>query len=151
MLVGGGADLPILQTLANQLGIEAGCCFVGRVSPKVAPFFFQLADLTVDPVHDDLPAQARWPLKIVESLAAGVPVVTGAVGDRAEMLGGGTAGRLVAPGDTEALARAIAELLTNPDLHDEMRAACLIQAQKYESAALTEQLERFYLSLREPR
>ncbi|MEZ4619506.1 MAG: glycosyltransferase [Caldilineaceae bacterium] len=97
LLVGGGADLLTLQAMAQTLGIAERCCFVGRVPPAVAPYFFHVADLSVDPVHDDLAAQARWPLKIVESLAAGLPVVTGAIGDRAEMLGNGAAGRLVQP------------------------------------------------------
>ncbi|MEZ4675711.1 MAG: glycosyltransferase [Caldilineaceae bacterium] len=68
--------------------------------------------------------ETRWPLKIVESLAAGLPVVTGAIGDRAEMLGNGAAGRLVQPGSAAALATAMGEILDDPGGYKAMKVAC---------------------------
>ena len=66
-------------------------------------------NVSVDPVREDDVARARSPLKIVESLALGVPVVTGDVGDRHEVLG--PAGRTTVPGDACALARVLQDLL----------------------------------------
>src|SRR5258708_3776490 len=72
----------------------------------------------------------RTPLKIVESLAAGVPVVTGDVGDRAEVLGP-AAGLLVRPGDARALAGGIAELLEHRSLQLRLAAGARQRAEAY--------------------
>ena len=86
-LVGGGPDIDALRQLARDLGIAERCEWVGRVARADVSAHFAQATLSVDPVLDDDTARARWPLKIVESLAAGVPVVTGDIGDRRELLG----------------------------------------------------------------
>jgi glycosyltransferase involved in cell wall biosynthesis len=53
---------------------------------------------------------------LIESLAAGVPVVATAVGGNPEVVEDGVHGRLVEPGDPEALARAICAVLESPEL-----------------------------------
>ncbi len=103
LLVGTGPDGQVLQRRAAALGLNGVAHFLGYVPYDTVPAYFALARCSADPVADDAVARGRSPLKIVESMAAGVPVVTGDVGDRAEMLGtdGGT---IVAPGDARALA-----------------------------------------------
>jgi len=108
VLVGGGEDFDILRARASEL--NEAVRFVGRVDPEQAPLYYRLALVSVDPVHDDAVAAARFPLKVVESWAAGVPVITGDVGDRATLLAKG-GGLLVVAGDAAALAKAIVELL----------------------------------------
>lgn len=144
ILVGGGADLPALRDLAHQLGIADRCRFVGRVGRDEVTILHRLAHVTVDPVNDDELARARWPLKIVESLAAGVPIVTGDVGDRREMLGGETAGLVVAPGDPQALADGLEAVLTDPLLHERLSRGCEPQAARYNLADLASSLLEFY-------
>lgn len=114
LMIGGGPDLAKLQAQVHRLGIDSAVCFTGHIPQAALPAFLALAKLTVDPVHDDSVAKARSPLKLYESMAMGLPVVTGAVGDRAEWLEDGAAGVLVAPGSPESLARGMARLLDNP-------------------------------------
>lgn len=116
LMVGDGDDRPMLQRRAQELGIGPALLWTGRVPSKQVPTYLALADCSVDPVHDTLAARARSPLKIVESLAASVPVVTGDVGDRREMLGEGSAGLLVQPGDARALADGMWKVLSDPSL-----------------------------------
>lgn len=120
LLVGGGEDFGLLQEQAANLGIEQQTIFTGHVLPRDVPAYLALADLTVDPVRDDLVARARSPLKVVESLAAGTPVVTADVGDRGELLEGGKLGVLVTAGDSKALADAIIGLLNDDTRRAEM-------------------------------
>ncbi len=87
------------------------------MDPGAAPAYYAASQMVVDPVLNDDAARARSPLKIVESMAMGVPVVTGDVGDRAEMLGGGRAGVLVEPGSAPALAEGIRCVLEDLDRH----------------------------------
>lgn len=131
LLVGGGADLEASRLQAQSLGLEKRVIFVGRVSPSVAPYYLKIADVSVDPVHDDAVARARSPLKIFESMAVGVPVVTGDVGDRRNILADGKAGLLVNPGDRQALAEGILQLLHDEDRRRAMAEMALEVRERY--------------------
>jgi glycosyltransferase involved in cell wall biosynthesis len=144
LLVGGGPDLDLLKEMAAQLGIGERCRFVGRVSAGEVPALLELADVAVDPVHDDLVAQARWPVKIMENMATGVPTITGDVGDRREMLGQGTAGLTVTPGDPQALADGLEAVLRDPTLRQRLSDGCRIQAARYRLGDAVSLLVRFY-------
>ncbi len=145
LLAGGGADLGYLKHLAQDLGVADRCRFAGRVEPGEVPALLSLSYVTVDPVHDDEVAKARWPLKIVESLAVGVPVITGDVGDRREMLGDQRAGLVVAPGDPVALADGLQAVLGDPDLHRALGEGCRSQTRAYDLAELSSRLLSFYV------
>ncbi len=131
LLVGDGEDRTALAEQARRLGIAPQVRFVGAVSYDMVPLYLALATCSVDAVRDDAVAQARSPLKIVESLAAGVPVVTGDVGDRADMLADGAAGVLVAPGDAGTLAQGIVALLQDPTRREAAARAARRSAQAY--------------------
>lgn len=131
LLVGDGDDRALLEQRAGALGIAERTQFTGRVAATLIPLYFGLAACSVDPVADNPVAQGRSPLKIVESLAAGVPVVTGAVGDRPLLLDHGNAGVLTAAGSAQALADGIVHLLANEQLQRSMAAAAQQQAQRY--------------------
>ncbi len=131
LLVGGGEDYDKLQQMATQLEIAHQTRFIGRVAPEEIPTYFALATVSVDPVYDDLIAKARSPLKIVESLAMGTPVVTGDVGDRAQMLLNGRLGLTVSPGSTITLAEGILSLLNQPERRMQMSNAALREKDRW--------------------
>ena len=131
LLVGGGEDFDRVQDLARQLSIDRYTLFTGRVAPDEVPDYFALATVTVDPVRDDLVARARSPLKVLESLALGVAVVTGDVGDRREVLRDGQLGMLVKPGDSDALATGLLTLLQQPNQRAAMARAALAQRERW--------------------
>jgi len=130
VLVGDGEDRVTLIDQAGRLGLGGRALFTGAVPATAVPAYLALAACSVDPVADDAVAAARSPLKIVESLAAGVPVVTGDVGDRAEMLAP-DAGVLVRPGDASALAGGIAALLADDSLRSQLAAGARRRAEIY--------------------
>ncbi len=111
-LVGGGEDYESVAQGLRARGLENCVRLAGRVEPSQTPGIYAASDVTVDPVSDDDTARARSPLKIAESLACGVPVVTGDVGDRAGMLAHAQAGVLVKPGDPHALATGLLAALS---------------------------------------
>jgi len=125
MLVGGGEEYDTLKKLTQQLGIAERTIFTGRVPPRDVPGYFALATVSVDPVRDDTIARARSPLKAVESLVMGVPVVTGDVGDRRALLKDGELGVLVPPGDSQALADGLLAILQNRSARAHMAQAAL--------------------------
>ncbi|MGB9873089.1 MAG: glycosyltransferase family 4 protein, partial [Anaerolineae bacterium] len=130
LLVGGGEDYENLKYQAKTLGLERKVYFVGRVSPDEVPFFYHLADVSVDPVRGDLAELARFPLKLVESFAVGTPVITSDFGDRALVLANG-GGLLVAPGDPKSLAEAVCAVLNDPALRARLSEEALMVREQY--------------------
>jgi glycosyltransferase involved in cell wall biosynthesis len=131
LMVGDGDDREALQEKAQQLGVQHAIHWAGRVAPEEARCWFTLAACSVDPVSDTPAMRGRSPLKIVESLAAGVPVVTGDVGDRREMLANGEAGLLVQPGNAETLANGLLAVLADPILKAALAAGARRHAVNY--------------------
>jgi glycosyltransferase involved in cell wall biosynthesis len=143
LLVGDGEDRAALLARARRLGLGQRALFAGAVPPAAVPAFLALAACSVDPVADDAVAAARSPLKIVESLASGVPVITGDVGDRAEMLAH-DAGVLAPPGDAGALAQGIAAVLEDRALQVQLAAAARARAEAYRWDALASAWAQVY-------
>lgn len=112
VIAGSGPDANAMHTHIHQLGLASRCIWLGQVSPATAQAVIAHAHATIDPVRDTPAAAARYPLKIIESLAHGVPVITSSIGDRAMMIG--THGALVAAGNVIALAHAIDEIVAQP-------------------------------------
>ena len=120
LLVGGGADLPTLRSRSVDLEIHRSTRFVGRVPVGDVSMYYAAADVSVDPVRNDLTARARSPLKVYESLAVGTPVVTGDVGDRTSIVGENRE-MLVEPGSADALASGMTAFLEDEALRKRVR------------------------------
>ena len=131
LLIGGGEDLSVVRRWIAVHGLTERIRCLGHLPPSVVAVYTALADITVDPVYDNVVAQARSPLKIFESLALGIPVVAGAVGDRPTLLADGAAGILVAAGDTAALGQALNNLLHNEPQRQRLAQAAVWHVQQY--------------------
>jgi glycosyltransferase involved in cell wall biosynthesis len=144
LLIGGGEDLPLLRRKVDERGLTKRVVFTGQLPRASIRAYLALADLSVDPVRDDDVARARSPLKLFESLALGVPVLTGDVGDRAAVLAGGQAGVLVPPSDATALAHGIMGMLQHGDKLGEFARAGQQHVRNYEWSRLAAQWEKIY-------
>ncbi|OGO72683.1 MAG: hypothetical protein A3K45_02370 [Chloroflexi bacterium RIFOXYC12_FULL_59_14] len=144
MLVGGGEQFEILQRMAQELGISSVVRFCGRVAPEKAVLYYHAADVSVDPVLADNIARGREPLKLFESWACGVPFISADVGDRRMLLGSPPAGLLAQPGDAESLARAIHQILSDPEMAETFRQRGLERVGAYYWDQLAGKLETMY-------
>lgn len=144
LIVGGGEDFDYLQEMARQIGRLAQTRFVGRVRPENVTLYYQLADVTVEPVYDNDAARGRFPLKMLESWACGVPFVSADVGDRRMLLGSPPAGLLAQPGDAESLATAIHQILSDPGMAETFRQRGLERVRSYYWDQLAVELETIY-------
>ena len=142
LLVGGGEDYDTVQNIVTERGLADSVRLAGRVAPEHVPLYFKLADVSVEPVHDDLTARARSPLKVFESMAVGTPVVAGDVGDRREILG--EAGVLVSPGNADALAKGLLTVLQNQAAKQHMVAAAMARRERYYWDVLVHDFEKMY-------
>ena len=110
--IGDGPDLQHHRALARQLGIDGSITFVPP-DPDILGLIAS-ADFLV--VASDYEGQ---PLVVMEALALGVPVVATAVGRVPELVNP-SVGRVVPPGDPEALGGAMAELAAGPLLRSRL-------------------------------
>jgi glycosyltransferase involved in cell wall biosynthesis len=107
LIVGEGPLQSMLQALCAELGLADRVRFLGFV-PDV-PRLLSGVDLLV------LPSLVEpFGRVLVEAQAMRVPVVSTRVGGTSEIIVDGVTGRLVAPGDSEALARRIVEAFDDP-------------------------------------
>jgi glycosyltransferase involved in cell wall biosynthesis len=74
------------------------------------PEWYRAADIYFHPSRAD-----TAPYSVLEAMATGLPVVATAVGGIPEQVEDGRTGYLVAPGDAEAMAAKLVELLTKPE------------------------------------
>jgi glycosyltransferase involved in cell wall biosynthesis len=93
---------------------------VGMVPYKTAPALYAAADVVAIPQLDDEAAHHQMPLKAVDAMAMGRPIVASAVSDMPEVLDG--CGRVVPPGDAAALTAAIGDLLEDRAQAEELGA-----------------------------
>jgi L-malate glycosyltransferase len=107
-IAGDGSQAEPLRALAASLGVP-GITFIGAVDPADMPRVFDRADVLVNASRID-----NQPVTIVEAFAAGLPVVSTAVGDIPAMLGDGAYGHLVEIDDVTGLARAMQATLLDP-------------------------------------
>ncbi len=111
VLCGEGRELDAMRALASRLGVQQRVRFAGWLgAPELAR---ELAEASIVAVP------SLWPepfgLVGIEALAAGRPVVASLTGGVADWLENGVSGLGVAPGDPQALARALTELLADPE------------------------------------
>lgn len=83
------------------------------------------------------------PIAVLEAMAAGIPVVATAVGDLPSVVEDSVTGRVVPPGDANAMAAAISDILSDPDRAREMgQRGREIAASKYSLQATINQYEK---------
>ncbi|MDP8955756.1 MAG: glycosyltransferase family 4 protein [Actinomycetota bacterium] len=113
LLIGAGAGADAVASRARDLGVGDHVEVTGALSPEAAIRRLHEGTVAVAPY----PPQGLYyfcPLKVIECMAAGLPVVTTAQGDLPEVVG--DAGLLVPPGDQRALLQAVELLLRNEPL-----------------------------------
>ena len=105
-IAGSGPSESALRDLVGSLGVAERVHFLGwqvDVDRLLASW-----DLLVIPSLEE-----GFPLSALEAMAAARPVVASRVGGLSELVVDGVTGRLVPPGDTDALVRCIAEMASD--------------------------------------
>jgi glycosyltransferase involved in cell wall biosynthesis len=135
LIVGDGADVPILGALAAELGVAERVRFMGRVPHDRLRDIYGAADVSVL-----ASAREGWPNVLLESMACGTPAVATRVGGVPEIITRPDAGAIVDERSPEAFARALDQLLADPPA----RAATRAHAEEFSWDATTEgQIELF--------
>lgn len=107
LFIGDGPKRHQLEKKVSELGLEQKIIFAG--SRQDVPQILSMTDLFVLPSLKE-----GLPMALLEALAASLPVVATNVGAIPKVIEDGHSGVLVQPGDAKELAKAIMDLLANP-------------------------------------
>lgn len=111
-----------LAELAAARGLGGAIEDRGWVEPAALAELMASADAALYPFDDTLVNRSKSSVKLLELLAAGLPVVASAVGQNAEVIVDGQSGLLVPPGDAAAFAHALGRLLDDAALRRRLAA-----------------------------
>jgi glycosyltransferase involved in cell wall biosynthesis len=106
LLVAGGGDENALRRLAAEHGIAGRVQFLGWLERGACTALLAAAGALVLPAYHE-----ALPLVLLEAASLGVPVITTPVGAIADYFADGETALLVPPGDTAALAGALARVM----------------------------------------
>ena len=113
--VGSGPLESLLREEIARLGMQDNVRLTGELAPEEVRKELETADLFC------LTSFAEGlPISIMEAMAMGVPVVSTAISGIPELVVDGQTGRAVPPANVEALADAIADLLSDGDKGEQM-------------------------------
>ncbi|MGC9521607.1 MAG: glycosyltransferase family 4 protein [Anaerolineae bacterium] len=131
-------------TCATELP-DADLVYAGWGTEKNLPVCFAAADLGIYPFDDNLLNRTKCPMKLMDQLAAGIPIVADAVGEITEMVVEGETGLLVRPGDVRGFVEAILTLVADPGRLQRMAEAARADvAHRYAWSRLATQAEAAY-------
>ncbi len=105
-----------LQMMLASTGVTDRVRLAGWVPVSELPDYLSAATVAYYPLDDTLLNRAKCPMKLVDLLAAGCPVVADAVGQANEYIEDGVSGRLVPAGDEPAAVEALLEIIRRPEL-----------------------------------
>ncbi len=117
LLGGGDAERELARAQAEQHDVSARVHLPGFVPPEAVRAWFVRARVGVCPLpagESRIAESYTSPLKVMEMMACGTPIVGTRVPSLASMLTDGRDATLVEPGAPEALARGIGALLADP-------------------------------------
>jgi glycosyltransferase involved in cell wall biosynthesis len=142
VLAGDGPLRAGLEKMAGELNLGQRVTFLG--DRRDVPAVLAACDISVLTSDSESLSNA-----IMESLAAGVPVVACRVGGNDELIRDGENGFLIQPGNDEELAERIETLVNQFEMRTSFGAAARIATRNFAVEAVCAQYERLYLSLLE--
>jgi glycosyltransferase involved in cell wall biosynthesis len=114
VLVGEGKELPCAKTLCSRLGLDEKVVFTGNVPYDEMPAYFAAADVFL--LSSGYEATPRV---LMESVAAGLPIVAADVSGASDLVAEGQNGHIVPVGRPGELAKRLIEVLKNVEQYRE--------------------------------
>src|SRR5256714_9076242 len=131
-----------LRRLVHEHRMEANVNFVGSLDQQKLALYYAAADVCAVPSLTE-----SFGLVALEAMACGTPVVGTRVGGLQTLIAEGESGLLVPPGDDEALAEAIAQVLTDHRLRTHLAHGARERAEHYTWQSVGAQMEALYAQI----
>jgi PEP-CTERM/exosortase A-associated glycosyltransferase len=114
LLIGGGEKEQAIRTQISRL-CGPKVILIGKIPPEKAPDYYSLMDMVVYPRKSTRITEITTPLKPLEAMASGKPLVCSAVGGLKELVGKGNA-LFFTPENEKDLFRCCQQLIHKPSL-----------------------------------
>jgi PEP-CTERM/exosortase A-associated glycosyltransferase len=121
LLVGGGRDEEAVREAAQRAGVAV--VMAGRVPQERVRDFYSLIDVFVLPRRRIRLTELVTPLKPLEAMALGIPVLASDIGGHAELVNDGETGLLFKAESSESLVEQASRLARDPALRARLGAA----------------------------
>jgi glycosyltransferase involved in cell wall biosynthesis len=132
IVLGGGVDEDKLRVMVDKLGLEDIVIFCGWQEYEKLPSFLAQADIGVATYRDYEFVRLSRPMKIIEYMAGGLPVIGTAVGGEAQtIIESAIAGEII-EFSAEAFAGAVVDLLSNQTKYDLYSSNAILFAQEHD-------------------
>jgi glycosyltransferase involved in cell wall biosynthesis len=141
IVVGDGTERRVLEEIIEDQGLHSHVQMKGLLEYSKIPVLLSEAWVTVIPSLSE-----GFPNVILESYAAGTPVIASNVTGLPEIVVEGRTGYLVEPGNPKRIAERIIEIITAVD-RGRMSDACVKEAERYSPKNAVEKLESIYKDL----
>jgi glycosyltransferase involved in cell wall biosynthesis len=129
----------------TQAGLAEFVRFTGWLPYDQAPAYFQAADVAIFPYDDTVMNRTKCSVRLIDLLAAGLPVVADAVGQNKEYIEHDFSGVLTPAEDDTAFGAALVELLQDPERQDRLgQAAAQRMRRRFNWPELSQLAERVY-------
>jgi phosphatidylinositol alpha-mannosyltransferase len=145
VIVVGGGRLPRQYRDNMDPEVAARVDFVGMVPPETIPSYYASCDLYCSPAV----GKESFGIVLLEAMASGIPVVASDIDGYREVISHGKDGILVKPGDPQAIARAVSDLLANTDARLRLGHNGRSRALQLSWEKVTRQIEDYYFETRE--
>ena len=148
-IIGDGEWRTRLQQYAETLGIREKTRFWGQISNHRLPDFYAAADLFVAPSIEAASGDTEGQgIVLLEAYASRLCVLSTRVGGISEVVEDGSTGILVEPRNPHQLADAMAKLLGDSRLRDELADNAFIKVkQRYDLQKIAKEFEDLYRAL----
>jgi glycosyltransferase involved in cell wall biosynthesis len=145
-IVGAGDQRTSLEQTARDLGIQEKVRFSGTVSHQQLPDFYAAADIVAIPSRLGSSGEMEGQgVVALEAFAARACVVATRIGGIISMVRDQSTGLLVEPGDPQALAMAIEQLLNEPELRQRLTDRAFAEVRnQYGWARIAFEFDRLY-------
>ena len=117
-IAGDGPERAAAEALAERLGLAQNVRFLGYQTQAQVRGLLRETDVFVMASFAE-----GVPVVLMEAMASGVPVVSTSIAGVPELVEDNVSGRLVPPGDPDALARHVSVLLSDPEMRSRFGAA----------------------------
>lgn len=144
ILAGSGEETPALKREVEKLGIDEDVVFPGYVPESEKPTYMKAADVFVLPSRT--PGAEVFPLVLLESAAAGTPVIASDFPSIRSIVDEHDFGLLVEPNNASALSGALSTLINSSQLKSYQQNA-LLMAESHQWSSIADQYESLYKRL----
>lgn len=149
LIIGDGPALADLRSMVADRGLEDRVLFTGRVAADEVPRYMAAMDIVVCPRHSNLVTEMVSPIKPLEAMASGKPVVVSDVAPLTELMGtDGERGLIFRAGDSDDFAARLVELASNKEMASDIGRAARSWAVEHRSwTVMAQRVRESYMKL----